>query len=76
VVADGAVTFRLRATGPGTAYAHVWDGRPLGTTTTVFTAAGTRTITVRGGTTGVLAVAYEAAAAAGGGIGSLVAPLG
>ncbi|GAA2453539.1 sugar-binding protein [Actinomadura vinacea] len=70
-VSGGAVTFRLAATGPGTAYAHVWDGRLLGTRKIAVTRAGTRTVTVPGAS-GVLAVAFEAK---GGGTASSVARL-
>ncbi|WP_344591429.1 sugar-binding protein [Actinomadura vinacea] len=59
VVSGGSVTFKLHATGPGTAYVHVWDGKVLGTTKVTVTGAGTRTVTVPG-TSGVLAVAFEA----------------
>jgi len=71
VVAHGATAFRLRATGPGTAYAHVWDGRVLGTKRITITRAGTVAVTVPG-TTGYLAVAFASAA---GGTASGVAPL-
>ncbi|MBX6769447.1 MAG: hypothetical protein IRY90_20230, partial [Actinomadura rubrobrunea] len=67
----GATTFRLRATGPGTAYAHVWDGRVLGTKKITVTRAGAVTVTVPGAT-GYLAVAFASAA---GGTSSSVAPL-
>ncbi|MFI6519419.1 sugar-binding protein [Spirillospora sp. NPDC050679] len=58
-VSGGATTFRLRATGPGTVHAHVWDGRTLGSERVTFDRAGTRTVTVPGAS-GTLAVAFEA----------------
>jgi LmbE family N-acetylglucosaminyl deacetylase len=60
-VTGGAVTFRIRATGPGTAYAYVWNGKILGQTKVAFTAAGTCTVTVPGGS-GTLTVAFDAQA--------------
>ncbi|MEU6036482.1 sugar-binding protein [Actinomadura sp. NPDC047616] len=72
VVSGGSTTFRLRATGPGTAYAHVWDGKVLGTKKVTVTRAGTTTVTVPGAT-GYLAVAFQAEA---GGTASSVAQLG
>lgn len=60
-VRGGAVTFRLRATGPGTAYAYVWDGGILGQKTVRVTKAGTAALTVPGGH-GLLAVAFAAQA--------------
>ena len=59
-VASGSTTFRLRTTAPGVAYAYVWDGRILGHQT-VNLSPGTTTVTVPG-TTGTLAVAFEATA--------------
>ncbi|MFC6885216.1 sugar-binding protein [Actinomadura yumaensis] len=67
-----ATTFRLLATGPGTAYAHVWDGRVLGTRKVAFGGPGLRTISVPGAK-GVLAVAFEART---GGTASLAARIG
>jgi LmbE family N-acetylglucosaminyl deacetylase len=68
----GSVTFRLRAGGPGTAYAYVWDDRILGQKKVDIGGAGTYTVTVPG-TTGTLAVAFEAKA---GGTASLATGLG
>ena len=73
-VSGGSVTFRLAATGPGTAHVHVWDdenGTVLGTTKVEVDRAGTRTVTVPG-TGGVLTVAFEAK---GGGTASSTAPI-
>ncbi|WP_067471862.1 sugar-binding protein [Actinomadura hibisca] len=58
-VSGGATTFRLRATGPGTVHAHVWNGRTLGSKRVSVDRAGTRTVTVRGAS-GTLTVAFEA----------------
>ena len=58
-VKGGSVTFRLRATGPGVAYAYVWTGSIAGQKKVRLTRAGTYTVTVPG-TTGTLAVAFEA----------------
>ncbi|WP_329520835.1 sugar-binding protein [Spirillospora sp. NBC_01491] len=58
-VSGGTTTFRFRATGPGTAYAHVWDGKVLGTKKITVAGAGTRSVTLPGAT-GVLAVAFQA----------------
>lgn len=71
IVHGGSVTFRLRATGPGTAYAYVWDGRTAGQKTVHVTAAGTSTVTVPGAH-GLLAVAF---AAQSGGTAGSAAPL-
>ncbi|MFC5751214.1 sugar-binding protein [Actinomadura rugatobispora] len=70
-VSGGSVTFRLAATGPGTAHVHVWDGKVLGTKKVAVDRAGTRTVTVPGAS-GVLAVAFEAK---GGGTASSAAPI-
>ncbi|HEX2316399.1 MAG TPA: sugar-binding protein [Thermomonospora sp.] len=59
-VSGGRTTFRLRATGPGTAYAYVWDGRILGRQELKVDRAGTYTMRVPGGT-GTLTVAFESA---------------
>jgi hypothetical protein len=67
---DGAVIFRLRTTAPGVAYAYVWDGKILGQKS-VQLPAGTSTVTVPG-TTGTLAVAFEATS---GGTTSIAVPL-
>jgi hypothetical protein len=72
LVKNGSVTFHLRATGPGVAYAYVWDGEILGQTRVDVTEAGPYTATVQG-TTGTLAVAFDAKA---GGTTSVAAPLG
>lgn len=56
---DGSTTFRLAATGPGTAHAFVWDDGILGHKQVPIPRAGTYTVTVSG-TTGTLAVAFEA----------------
>jgi LmbE family N-acetylglucosaminyl deacetylase len=60
-VSGGSTTFRLLATGPGTAQAFVWDGKILGHKEVTISRAGTFTVTVPG-TTGTLAVAFEAKA--------------
>ncbi|MFG2001830.1 sugar-binding protein [Spirillospora sp. NPDC048911] len=60
-VSGGSTTFRLGATGPGTAYAYVWDGKILGSKKIVVRRAGLTTVTVPGGK-GVLAVAFESKA--------------
>ncbi|WP_433175191.1 sugar-binding protein [Actinoallomurus sp. CA-150999] len=70
-VSGGTVTFRLRATGPGTAYAYIWNGKILGSTKVNVTGAGTRTVTVPG-TAGTLTVAFDAQA---GGTASTAVPL-
>ncbi|MCO5971477.1 sugar-binding protein [Actinoallomurus soli] len=70
-VGGGSVTVRLRATGPGTAYAYVWNGRILGQAKVAFTGAGTRTVTVPGAA-GTLAVAFDAQT---GGTASTAVPL-
>jgi hypothetical protein len=70
-VKDGSTTFRLRATGPGVAYAYVWDEGILGRRT-VKLDAGTHTVTVPG-TRGTLAVAFDAGK---GGTTSIAAGLG
>jgi LmbE family N-acetylglucosaminyl deacetylase len=69
-VAGGSVTFRLRTTAPGVVHAYVWDGKTVGRRS-VEVPAGTTTVTVPG-TTGTLAVAFEAAA---GGTTSLAVPV-
>ncbi|MFF5258138.1 sugar-binding protein [Actinomadura viridis] len=71
-VSGDSVTFRLRATGPGTAYAHVWDGKVLGTKEIAIGGAGTRTVTVPGAS-GTLTVAFQAKN--GGGTHSIAVPL-
>jgi hypothetical protein len=48
VVADGAVTFTLAATGPGTAYAYVWDGEVLGQAAIPVDRPGRREVTLPG----------------------------
>ena len=58
-VKGGSVTFRLRATGPGAAYAYVWDGKIVGQKKAYIGKAGTYTVTVPG-TSGTLAVAFDA----------------
>ncbi|GAA2594519.1 sugar-binding protein [Actinomadura fulvescens] len=60
-VSGGATTFRLAATGPGTAHAYVWDGKILGSRKIAVRGPGLTTVTVPGAT-GVLAVAFEARA--------------
>ncbi|MCW2901219.1 MAG: hypothetical protein JWO67_3484 [Streptosporangiaceae bacterium] len=60
-VEGSTVTFRLAATGPGTAYAYVWDGKILGQRRTNIPASGTYTVTVPGDH-GLVAVAFEASA--------------
>jgi LmbE family N-acetylglucosaminyl deacetylase len=70
-VTGSSVTIRLTATGPGTAYAYVWDGGILGRREVSVKNAGTSTITVPGDR-GVLAVAFDASA---GGTASSVARL-
>ncbi|MCW2944824.1 MAG: hypothetical protein JWR24_1541 [Actinoallomurus sp.] len=57
-VKGGSVTFRLRATGPGTAYAYVWDGKIVGSRKVDVGRAGTYTVTLPGAT-GTLALAFE-----------------
>jgi LmbE family N-acetylglucosaminyl deacetylase len=57
--AGGRTTFRLSATGPGTAHAFVWNDGILGREQVPIPRAGTYTVTVPG-TTGTLAVAFEA----------------
>jgi LmbE family N-acetylglucosaminyl deacetylase len=71
-VTGSSVTFELTATGPGTAYAYVWDGRILGQRKLVVGKAGTYTVTVPG-TRGALTVAFDAEA---GGTASGMARLG
>jgi LmbE family N-acetylglucosaminyl deacetylase len=58
-VGGGSTTFRLFATGPGIAHAFVWDGKILGQKEVTIDRGGTYTVTVPG-TTGTLAVAFEA----------------
>ncbi|MDL4821681.1 sugar-binding protein [Actinomadura opuntiae] len=58
-VSGGSTTFRLRATGPGTAHVTVWDGKVLGTRTVEVKRAGPQSVTVTGAS-GLLAVAFEA----------------
>ncbi|WP_026411848.1 sugar-binding protein [Actinomadura oligospora] len=58
-VSGGSVTFKLLATGPGTANVHVWDGKVLGTKKVVIGRAGVQTVTVPGAS-GSLTVAFEA----------------
>ncbi|REF00875.1 sugar-binding protein [Thermomonospora umbrina] len=70
-VSGGRTVFRLRATGPGTAHAYVWDGRVLGRRTLEVDRAGTYTVTVPGGT-GTLTVAFVSDR---GGTASSAAPL-
>jgi LmbE family N-acetylglucosaminyl deacetylase len=69
-VRNGSVTFRLRTTGAGVVHAYVWDDKILGQKKTEI-GAGDHTITVPG-TTGTLAVAFEAPS---GGTASLAAPV-
>jgi hypothetical protein len=69
-VAAGAVTFRLHTTAPGVVYAYVWDSKIVGQKSAEVP-AGTTSVTLPG-TTGTLAVAYEATA---GGTTSLAALL-
>ncbi|RFU36452.1 hypothetical protein DZF91_38130 [Actinomadura logoneensis] len=57
-VSGGSVTFELLATGPGTAYVHVWDGKVLGTRKVDIGRAGARSVTVPGAS-GWLTVAFE-----------------
>ncbi|TDD69560.1 hypothetical protein E1293_35755 [Actinomadura darangshiensis] len=59
-VAGGSATVRLRATGPGTAHVHVWDGKLLGTKDVEIKRAGVTTVTVPGAA-GTLTMAFEAA---------------
>ena len=70
-VGHSSVTFRLKATGAGTAYAYVWDGKILGQREVSIGRAGTYQVTVPGDR-GTLAVAFEAAA---GGTASSTSPL-
>ncbi|MBO2453394.1 PIG-L family deacetylase [Actinomadura barringtoniae] len=58
-VSGGSVTFKLLATGPGTAHVHVWDGKVLGTKKVEIGRAGVQTVTVPGAS-GSLTVAFEA----------------
>ncbi|GAA2077534.1 sugar-binding protein [Actinomadura alba] len=60
-VTNSSVTFRLTATGPGTAYAYVWDNGILGRKEVAVKEAGVSTVTVPG-SRGVLAVAFESEA--------------
>ncbi|QXJ20227.1 PIG-L family deacetylase [Actinomadura graeca] len=59
-VSGGSAAVRLRATGPGTAHVHVWDGKVLGTKKVEFRRAGVQTVTVQGAS-GIVALAFEAA---------------
>ncbi|WP_131736314.1 sugar-binding protein [Actinomadura roseirufa] len=59
VVSGGSVTFTLKATGPGTAYVHVWDGKVLGTTKVEVQRSGTQKVTVQGAS-GLLTLAFAA----------------
>ncbi|MFC5183857.1 sugar-binding protein [Actinomadura harenae] len=59
-VSGGSVTFKLQATGPGTAHVLVWDGKVLGSKKVDIARAGVQTVTVPGAT-GSLTVAFEAA---------------
>jgi len=70
-VKDGSVTFRVRSTVPGVVYAYVWDSKILGQTK-VPVEAGTHAVTVPG-STGTLAIAFEATA---GGTTSIASALG
>ncbi|WP_067467989.1 sugar-binding protein [Actinomadura macra] len=58
-VSGGSVGVKLRATGPGVAHVHVWDGKVLGTRKVEIRGAGVQTVTVPG-TSGLVAVAFEA----------------
>lgn len=60
-VGGGSVTVRLRATGPGTAYAYVWDGKVVGEKKAPIAGAGSYAVTVPGAR-GVLTVAFDASA--------------